>query len=253
MTELVHYAVDAATATLTLDSQHNRNALSSQLVTQLFTHLSSADADDRVKAVLIRAVGATFCSGADLLEASEGGMDRAAGLLVELQRRIVTLSKPVVTRLHGNVRAGGIGLVAASDIAISAQDATYAFTEVRLGLAPAVISLSVLPRMTDRSAALSFLTGELFDGSAAAAMGLVTAAVPEDRLDAEVARVLAALTKGDLQGLRETKQLIGGPLVERIDALGEDLAALSARLFGSAEAKAAMRSFLDRRSSPANE
>ena len=85
--------------------------------------------------MLIRAEGRTFCSGADLSEASADGMEQAAGVLVELQRRIVTLPKPVVTRVHGNVRAGGIGIVAASDIAVSADDATYAFTEVRLGLA----------------------------------------------------------------------------------------------------------------------
>src|SRR3546814_10752649 len=106
-------------------------------------------------------------------------MEKAAGVLVDLQRRIATLDKPVVTRLHGNVRAGGIGIVAASDIAISAADATYAFTEVRLGLTTAAITLSVLPRMTDRSAAQTFLTGEVFDGTTAAGMGLVTTAVPE--------------------------------------------------------------------------
>ena len=138
---------------------------------------------------MIRAEGRTFCSGADLSEAAEDGMEKAAGVLVDLQRRIVTFPKPVVTRLHGNVRAGGIGIVAASDIAISAADATYAFTEVKLALTPAAISLTVLPRMTDRSAALTFLTGETFDGDAAAAMGLVTLAVPEADLDAEVERV----------------------------------------------------------------
>ncbi len=244
---LVHYTVEDHIATLTLDSQHNRNALSRQLVTELFEHLASAESDDAAKVVLIRAEGRTFCSGADLSEASDDGMEKAAGVLVDLQRRIASLSKPVVSRLHGNVRAGGIGIVAASDIAISAEDAMYAFTEVRLGLTPAAISLSVLPRMTDRAAALTFLTGEVFDGTAAAAMGLVTRAVPEDRLDDEVRDVCTALAKGSPQGLRETKQLIGRPLVERIDTLGGDLAKLSARLFGSEEAKAAMLAFLNRR------
>jgi methylglutaconyl-CoA hydratase len=247
MTELVHLDVADHVATLTLDSPHNRNALSRQLVGELFAHLDSAEADAEVKVVLIRAEGRTFCSGADLSEASEDGMEKAAGVLVELQRRIASLSKPVVTRLHGNVRAGGIGIVAASDIAISAEDATYAFTEVRLGLTPAAISLSVLPRMTDRAAALTFLTGEVFDGTSAARMGLVTKAVPEDELDPEIRDVCAALVKGNPQGLRETKQLLGRPLLERIDSLGGDLAALSARLFGSEEAKAAMLAFLNRK------
>lgn len=245
--ELVHYDAADAVATLTLDSQHNRNALSRQLVGELFERLARAEDDPEVKVVVIRAEGRTFCSGADLSEASEDGMEQAAGVLVDLQRRIATLDKPVVTRLHGNVRAGGIGIVAASDIALSAEDATYAFTEVRLGLTPAAISLSVLPRMTDRSAALTFLTGEVFDGTTAARMGLLTKAVPEDELDTELRQVVTALTKGNPQGLRETKKLLGQPLVERIDRHGDDLAKLSARLFGSQEAKDAMLAFLSRK------
>ena len=247
MTELVHYAAADGVATLTLDSPHNRNALSKQLVAELYDRLGRAEEDESVKVVLVRAEGRTFCSGADLSEASGEGMEKAAGVLVDLQRRIVTLAKPVGTRVHGNVRAGGIGIVAASDIAISAADATYAFTEVRLGLTPAAISLTVVPRMTDRSVALTFLGGEVFDGTAAAATGLVTEALPEDELDARVAEVCASLAKGNPQGLRETKQLVGRHLVQRIDEQGADLAALSARLFGSDEAKQAMLEFLNRK------
>jgi len=245
--ELVHYRVDDHVASLVLDSQHNRNALSRQLVGELYGALDRAEADDDVKVVLVRAEGRTFCSGADLSEAAEDGMEKAAGVLVDLQRRIAGLAKPVVTRVHGNVRAGGIGIVAASDIAISAADATYAFTEVRLGLTPAAISLSVLPRMTDRAAARTFLTGEVFDGRAAERMGLVTAAVPEDELNSEVDGVCANLAKGNPQGLRETKALLGRALLERIESQGDDLAKLSARLFGSDEAKAAMLAFLSKK------
>jgi enoyl-CoA hydratase/methylglutaconyl-CoA hydratase len=245
--ELVHHDVADEVATITLDSQHNRNALSRQLVDELLDGLARADADDSVKVVVIRAEGRTFCSGADLSEASADGMEQAAGVLVDLQRRIATLSKPVVTRVHGNVRAGGIGIVAASDVALSAADATFAFTEVRLGLTPAAISLSVLPRMTDRAAALTFLTGEVFDGTEAARVGLVTRAVPEAELDTELRQLCVALTKGNPQGLRETKRLVGRSLIERIDEQGADLARLSARLFGSEEAKQAMRAFLERK------
>jgi methylglutaconyl-CoA hydratase len=245
--ELVHYRVDDHVASLVLDSQHNRNALSRQLVDELYDGLARAEQDADVSVVLIRAEGRTFCSGADLSEATAQGMERAAKVLVDLQRRIASLGMPVVTRVHGNVRAGGIGIVAASDIAVSATDATYAFTEVRLGLTPAAISLSVLPRMTNRSASLAFLTGEVFDGRAAEASGLVTKAVPEDELNLEVDEICAALAKGSPQGLRETKRLVGGPLLERIDRDGDDLAALSARLFGSDEARAAMTAFLERK------
>ncbi len=247
MSELVHHDVADEVATLTLDSQHNRNALSRQLVAELDAGLERAEADERVKVVLVRAEGRTFCSGADLSEASAEGMEETAGTLVALQRRIVTLDKPVVARVHGNVRAGGIGIVAACDVAVTAADATFAFTEVRLGLTPAAISLSVLPRMTDRAAALTFLTGEVFDGATAAEIGLVTEAVAETGLDGRVEAVCAALAQGNPQGLRETKRLLGRHLVARIDEQGQDLAALSARLFGSDEARAAMRAFLDRK------
>jgi methylglutaconyl-CoA hydratase len=243
---LVHHRVADHVATLVLDSQPNRNALSRRLVSELYDGLARAEDDDEVRVVVVRAEGRTFCSGADLSEAEADGMEQAAGVLVDLQRRIATLAKPVVTRVHGNVRAGGIGIVAASDIAISADDATYAFTEVRLGLAPAAISLSVLPRMTDRAAALAFLTGDVFTGRDAERTGLVTRAVPEGELDATVEAVCASLVKGNPQGLRETKLLLGGALVARIDEQGQDLARLSARLFGSAEATAAMRAFLNR-------
>ncbi len=245
--ELVHYDVADQIATITLDSPHNRNALSRQLVTELFARLEAADSADDVKAVVIRAEGKVFCSGADLSEASGGGMEEGARAMVAMQRQIVALSKPVVTRLHGAVRAGGIGIVAASDIAIAADDATFALTEVKLGLAPAVISLTVLPRMTSRAAALACLAGEVFTGGDAEAMGLVTQAVAPDALDDAVAAVCASLVTGAPQGLRETKALLAGPLLAHIDAGADDMATLSARLFGSDAAREAMVAFLSRK------
>jgi methylglutaconyl-CoA hydratase len=243
---LVHYRVEDRIASVVLDSQPNRNALSRQLVAELYDGLERAAADDDVLAVVVRAEGRTFCSGADLSEAHGDGMEQAAAVLVELQRRIVTLPKPVVARVHGAVRAGGIGIVAAADIALGAEDATFALTEVRLGLAPAAISLTVLPRLTDRAAALSALTGDVFSGRDAERMGLVTRAVPSGDLDAAVQGVCASLAKGSPQGLRETKALLTRHLVDRIDTQGPDLAALSGRLFASEEARAAMLAFLSR-------
>jgi enoyl-CoA hydratase/carnithine racemase len=245
--ELVHYAVSDAVATITLDSQHNRNALSRQLVTELAERLVRAEADVDVKVVLVRQEGKVFCSGADLTEATTTGMEEGARRIVALQRQIVTLAKPVVTRIEGAVRAGGIGLVAASDVAISADGATYALTEVKLGLAAAIISLTVHARMNPRAAALTTLGGESFTGTEAAAYGLVTRAVPADRLDDEVGAVCAQLATGTSQGLRESKRILNADLVRRIDGLGDDMAALSARLFASDEAREAMTSFLNRK------
>ena len=244
--ELVHYDVADRVATLTLDSPHNRNALSRQLVGELFEGLERAATDDDVTVVLIASAGRVFCSGADLSEATDGGMDEGARRIVDLQRLIVTLEKPVVTRVAGAVRAGGIGIVAASDIALAADDATFALTEVKLGLAAAIISLTVHHRMTPRAAALTTLGGEVFSGADAAAYGLVTTAVAADDLDAEVARVCASLATGAAQGLRESKRVLNRDLVQRIDARGGEMADLSARLFASEEAQSAMRAFLSR-------
>ncbi len=244
--ELVHYDVADGVATITLDSPHNRNALSGQLVAQLFVSLEQAGQEPDVRAVVLRATGPVFCSGADLTEATSGGMDEGARLLMELQRTIVTHSKPIVTRVQGAVRAGGIGIVAASDIVIAAEEATFALTEVRLGLAPAAISLTVVPRLTSRAAALTFLTGDTFDGTQAAAMGLVTRAVPADGLDAAVDAVVASLAAGSPQGLKETKAILARDLLERIAERGEEMALLSASLFASDEARAAMTAFLSR-------
>lgn len=247
MTELVHYAVADAIATITLDSPHNRNALSKQLVTELFGHLEAAQADADVKAVLLRSADRVFCSGADLSEASSGGMVDGARAIVALQRLIATMDKPVVTRLGGPVRAGGIGIVAASDIAIASEDSTFALTEVKLGLAAAIISLTVFHRMNPRAAALTTLGGETFTGAQAAAYGLVTEAVPGDQLDDRVAEVCASLATGAAQGLRESKRVLNADLVARIDARGEEMAELSATLFASDEAREAMMAFLSRK------
>jgi len=244
--ELVHYAVADAVATITLDSPHNRNALSKQLVIELFGHLATAAADDSVRVVLIASAGKVFCSGADLSEATADGMEEGARRIVELQRLIASMDKPVVVRAYGAVRAGGIGIVAAADIVVANESATFALTEVKLGLAPAVISLTVLPRLTSRAAAYACLSGAVFSGAEAVAMGLVTRSVPAADLDAEVASVCGELATGAPQGLRETKALLAHDLLARIDARAEEMAGLSARLFASDEAREAMLAFLSR-------
>jgi enoyl-CoA hydratase/methylglutaconyl-CoA hydratase len=215
-------------------------------VSDLGAALARGYADPGVVVVVLRAAGPVFCSGADLSEAVADGMEVTSRALVSLQRQVVAGPKPVVARVDGAVRAGGVGLVAACDVAVAARDATFALTEVRLGLAPAVISLTVLPRMTSRAAALTCLGGDVFDGETAERAGLVTRAVPADELDDATAEVCAALAKGHPQGLREIKRLLAAPVLDRIDAHGEDMAALSARLFGSPEAREAMAAFVSR-------
>jgi enoyl-CoA hydratase/carnithine racemase len=247
MTELVQYTVDHAIATVTLDSPDNRNALSRQLVDELSAHVATATADDAVRAVVLSHTGTTFCAGADLKEAAaEGGPEQGTARMLALLRTIVELPKPVVARVDGNVRAGGLGLVGACDIAVAGPHASFAFTEVRLGLAPAIISLTTLGRMSERAAARYYLTGERFDAATAAAAGLITAAVND--LDSEIAALCHALRECSPQGLAETKPLTTRATLAAFALYGEQVQEQSARLFASDEAREGMTAFLQRRS-----
>ncbi|MGN7157896.1 enoyl-CoA hydratase-related protein [Dietzia cercidiphylli] len=247
--KMVHYEVSNGIGTITLDSPHNRNALSSQLMAELLDAVKRTR-DDESRVVVLRSADRVFCSGGDLSAASGGCLNNmGAETLVELLRLIVTHPKPVVTRLAGPARAGGLGIVAASDIAICADDVTFAFTESRLGLTPAVISLTVLPRMTSRGAYDTFLTGRTFDADEATAIGLITRAVAAGQLDDEITRVCSELLEAHPQGLRETKTLLARDILARIDEQAEEMAGLSARLFASDEARTAMSAFLNRKKS----
>jgi enoyl-CoA hydratase len=243
---VVQYEVEGAIATVTLNSPENRNALSKALVEDLSAHLEAAAADADVRGVVLTHTGGTFCAGADLKEqASEGGPAEGTRRMVALLRAIVALPKPVVARVDGHVRAGGLGLVGACDIALAGPASTFAFTEVRLGLTPAIISLTTLPRMPDRAAARYYLTGETFDAKAAAECGLVTVAT--DHLDEAIGHVSHALRAASPQGLAETKRLLSAPLLAGFDARADELQALSARLFESDEAREGMLAFLQKR------
>lgn len=246
MDPLVHFEVVDGVGTITLDSPANRNALSRRLITELMSAINGIEQDPRAKVVVLCSLGRVFCSGADLSEAAEGSMEEGAKALVTLQRMIATSSKPYVCRLAGPVRAGGLGLVGACDVVICADDVTFALTESRLGLAPAVISLSLLSRMTPRGAAETFLSGRAFTAAEAVDFGLVTRAVPGDQLHTVVEEVCAELSQAHPQGLAETKALVNTDLVARIDQYQDQVVAQSVRLFGSDAAREAMLAFLSR-------
>jgi len=243
---VVHGVIEGGIATLTLDSPANRNALSARLIGELSAHLSVAGLDPSVRAVVIAHTSNTFCAGADLAEsAAEGGPAAGTARLVALLRQILELPKPVMALVQGNVRAGGIGVVAACDLAIVGQESSFAFTEVRLGLAPAIISLTVLPRLTDRAASRAFLTGERFDAAEAARIGLVTEA-SDDPVTA-LAVVTDAFLACSPQGLAETKFLTTRSMLADFDDAAAHLAETSARLFASAEAREGVTAFMERR------
>jgi enoyl-CoA hydratase len=243
--ELVHLVIDGGIATITLDSPHNRNALSSQLVADLTDRLSAVDGDAGVRAVVLTHTGTTFSSGADLSEARSGSMSGTAARLLTLMRAIVDLGKPVIARIDGNARAGGVGLIGACDIVVAGPGCSFAFTEVRLGLAPAVVSVALLPRIDPRAAARYYLTGETFDSTDALRIGLVTIAAAD--VDEAVAAVTAQLLLASPQGLAESKRLTTAEVRAAIDRDGDRMVELSARLFASEEAHEGMVAFLERR------
>ncbi|TXS55667.1 enoyl-CoA hydratase family protein [Streptomyces sp. t39] len=225
--------------TLTLDSPANRNALSAALVGELAGALTECAGDPGVRAVVLTHTGTTFSAGADLKAPP------SPYAFVALLRQIVALPKPVVARVAGHVRAGGLGLVGACDIAAATTGSDFAFTEVRIGVAPAVISLPLLPRMQPRAAERLYLTGERFDAAEAARCGLLTLAA--DDVDAALEPLLEALRKGSPQGLAASKQLVTARVLETFDRDAEDLVQRSATLFASAEAREGMTAFLERR------
>jgi enoyl-CoA hydratase len=254
MDTLVEYAGPADTsgpyARLTLNSPHNRNALSTTLVSQLHQGLRDATADPAVRAVVLGHTGGTFCAGADLSEA--GGGDPAdmavarAREMTELLRAIVSSPLPVIGAIDGHVRAGGFGLVGACDIAVAGPGSTFALTEARIGVAPSIISLTLLPKLSPRAAARYYLTGEKFGATEAAEIGLITMAA--DDVDVAVAAVLAEVGRGSPQGLAASKALTTAAVLAGFDRDADRLTEESARLFVSDEAREGMLAFLEKRS-----
>ncbi|MEH1100665.1 enoyl-CoA hydratase-related protein [Micromonospora sp. CPCC 205561] len=246
---LVRVATAHGVTTLTLDSPHNRNALSTPLMTQLLAGLAEAVADDSVRVIVLDHTGPVFCSGADLKEtaAAYAAGTVPAGMLGDVLAAVWECPKPVVAKVAGPARAGGLGLIAAADLAVCAREATFAFTEVRIGVIPAVISATVLPRLHPRAAAELYLTGDTFDGRRAAEIGLVTAAVPADGLDAAVAAYRDSLVRGAPGALAGAKQLLRRPPATDLRTEIAGLSTLSTGYFLSEEGREGVLAFREKR------
>jgi methylglutaconyl-CoA hydratase len=231
-------------ATLTLDSPHNRNALSARLLEQLDAALRDATGDAQVRGIVLTGSGTVFCSGADLSERGSAAPNRMPGILT----RMVESPVPVIARVNGHVRAGGLGLIAAADLAVAPVTATFAFTEVRVGVAPAMILVPALGVMDRRFLARAALTGEPFDAASAAAAGLLSDAVEDERaLDAWVGARAEALRRAAPGALRATKDLLrtlpARPWADGLTAAAD----VSAALFAGPEAAEGMEAFLQKR------
>ncbi len=247
---LVHLARERGVATITLDSRHNRNALSRQLVGELKAHLDAALADDGVRVIVLEATGPVFCAGADLKEARSRNEEQKGGggnTFVEILSDVWHSPKPVVARVQGAARAGGIGLIAACDISIAVEEASFGFSEVRIGVAPAIISVVVLPKIGITRGMEYFLTGNVFDARAAAGMGLITRAVAVEELDATVAEYVEALRAGGPIALGACKRLVREvPGLTLGDGFAM-MAPFSAELFASEEAREGLSAFAEKR------
>jgi len=232
--------------TITLDSPQNRNALSTQLMRELLAALAGAGEDPETRVVVLDHTGPVFCSGADLAETAAAAStgDMPANILGDILAAVATCPKPVIAVVRGPARAGGVGLIAAADLAVCSETASFAFSEVRIGVIPALISATVLPRLSPRAAAELYLTGDVFDGSRAAAVGLVNLAVEADKIDAVVHAWCASLVRGAPKALAATKKLLAQK--PDIGDLGE-LAMLSLEFFGSAEGREGVMAFREKR------
>lgn len=243
----VRYEVTGSVARITLDAPQRRNALSAELLGLLRQGLDDAAADPDVRSVVLAHTGPVFSSGMDLTTvAGVAAEDQPIVAFPALLQRLWEYDKPVIAEVAGKARAGGIGLIAACDIAVAAEGADFAFTEVRLGLVPAVISVPLLPRLAPRPALELFLTGETFSAARAREIGLLTSVV--DDVTAEVARYTAMLRLCEPAALAGAKQLLrrdrtGVSMAEDFARMSE----LSARYFASEQAQEGIAAFAAKR------
>lgn len=248
---LVRVEAAGGVATITLDSPGNRNALSRRLLAELAASLDTALATPDVRVLVLTGAGTAFCSGADLTEqreaAAAGGRPAPLAALPALLARLEDSPRPVVCRLNGPARAGGIGLLAACDLVVAGSGVSFAFPEVRLGVVPAIIAVPVLRRVPPQAAHRLFLTGEVFGAEAAAGIGLVDEVAADGGLDDAVQRLVDMLLLGAPGALTAARSLARTvPGLARDEAYAR-MGRLSAELFLSAEGQEGMRAYAEKR------
>ena len=240
--------------TLMLNRPEVGNALSPEIVTAMEEALAIATSDASVRVVVVTGAGRHFSAGADLnyMKSMRGaGHEANVADALRTQRLfagLADLPKPVVARVHGAARGGGVGLVAAADVVVASNSATFAFTEVRLGIIPAMISPFCVERLGSARARRLFLTAETFDAEQGEAWGLVDHAVPAEDLDATVARVCQDLVRGGPGALAETKKLVRALRATAPDGVAGLTADWIARLRAGEEGQEGMSAFLEKRS-----
>jgi methylglutaconyl-CoA hydratase len=242
---LVERAIDDHVMTITLNDEDHRNALSDELMVELIEAIDEANALEHIRVVIITSRGPVFCAGADLRERSSEHAPPIA--LSELFLTIRNSPKVFLGRIAGHCVAGGVGLAAVLDISVAADSATFGFSEVRIGVAPAIISVVCLPKMRFASAQSAFLRGNRFRADEAARVGLIAMSVPRESLDSTVHDIVNDLLAGEPHALAATKELLRTvPTLSAQDAFAW-ASTLSGTLFASNEAREGMSAFLEKR------
>ena len=209
MSENTIYEVRDGAAWITLNRPQNRNALSAVLVNELYAHLQMAHASDAVRCIIITGSGPGFCAGADLKSPPGSIINGTESVpYVSVLKQILDGRKPVIAAINGAAFAGGLGLVGAADIVITDENALFSFSEVRIGVIPAVISVVCLPKLGKHHGMRLFLTGERFDGNAAVRYGLAHRAVPAEQLETAVQEEISAIKLGSPNAVMEAKKLV---------------------------------------------
>jgi methylglutaconyl-CoA hydratase len=246
--EATEYEIRNRAAWIRLNRPESRNALSAELLAELSKHLRSAMGDSSVRVVVLTGSGSAFCAGADL-KSSGAGIAKGTGEndFIEILKQLREGPKPVICAVNGHAFGGGIGLVAASDIAIAVHGAKFAFSEVRIGVIPAIISVVVLPKLGEHHAMRLFVTGERFSAAEALGYGLLHRVVEDRDLESAVQAEIDAIAKGAPNAVAAAKRL-----VREIPRLAPDdayavAAERIAKLFVSAEAAEGIAAFAQKR------
>lgn len=243
----VLYELKRDVAWITLNQPERRNALGEELIDGLRTHLERAIGDARVRTIVLTGAGPVFCAGADLKSGGLLSSDADEHPFVAVLKAIWHAPKPVIGRINGHAYGGGIGLTAACDLTIAADTANFAFSEVRVGVIPAIISILCVPKLGVQNAMWLFLTGERFSAARAVEVGLVHRAVPAAELDAAVDEVNGLVRLGGPNAIREAKQLVRRVPQVSLDEGFRWTTAKSIELFGSEEAAEGMQAFTAKR------
>ncbi len=254
MTDGLEIHVARRVAVVWLAREKVRNAFNETLIAELAAAFTRLGADDGVRAIVLAGRGPAFCAGADLdwmrrMAGYSHAENRAdARALADMLRTIYLCPKPTIARVHGDAYAGGVGLVAACDIAVAASTAHFCLSETRLGLIPATIGPYVVRALGEQAARRYALTAERFDAACALRFGFVHVVAAPEALDARIEEIVAALLQTSASAVREAKRLVRDVAGRPIDeALAEDTAERIAAIRASDDGREGVRAFLDKR------